>query len=154
ELNSSHFEVEKSTDGINFRTIETVNAMGHSEYETHYYVVDQDPSIGVNYYRLNQFDVDGQSKYSEVRAVNILDDFYDMLSVFPNPTTGKTEVVFNSYSKEEVVLNVSSTSGTTIVNTPLTATNGGNRLEVDMSNQASGVYIVTVTTKDKVYKTK
>src|SRR5690606_8897576 len=32
ELNSSHFEVEKSTDGIHFRTIATVNAMGNSQY--------------------------------------------------------------------------------------------------------------------------
>lgn len=154
ELNSSHFDVEKSTDGVNFRKIETVNAMGNSQYETQYYVVDEDPIVGVNYYRLNQFDMNGNSRYSEIRAVNILDDFYDMLSVFPNPTTGKTEVVFNSYSKEDVILNVVAASGTTVVNTPLSATNGGNRLEVDMSNQASGVYFVTVTTKDKVYKTK
>lgn len=154
ELNSSHFEVEKSTDGVNFRTISTVNAMGNSQYETHYYVVDEDPSVGVNYYRLNQFDVDGNSKYSEIRSVNILDNVYDMLSVFPNPTTGRAEVIFNSYSKEDVLLNVTSSTGNVLVNMPVKAVNGGNRVELDMVDQASGVYIITVTTKDKVYKTK
>ena len=154
EYNSDYFNVEKSIDGVNFNVIGRVEAVKNSTTETNYITVDEEPNLGVNYYRLNQFDGDGSSKYSEVRAVNILDNAYDMLSVFPNPTTGITEVIFNSYSKGEAQLSVTSYNGSTIVSTPMEAKKGGNRFDLDLSGQARGVYIITITTKDKVYKTK
>lgn len=154
EHNSDYFIVEKSINGVDFEPMTRVNAAGESKTETQYYTIDDSPNTGVNYYRLNQFDMNGGSKYSEVRAVNILDPVYDMISVFPNPTTGLAEVIFNSYSKEEVLLSITEVSGIVLVNTPLMAENGGNRFDVDMNDQKSGVYIITITTKDKVYKTK
>lgn len=154
EHNSDYFIVEKSTNGVDYSPISRVNAAGNSTEETQYYTIDDSPAVGMNYYRLNQFDLNGGSKYSEVRAVNILDPVYDMISVFPNPTTGSAEVIFNSYSKEEVRLTIADVNGTIIVNTPLMAENGGNRFDVDMNQQKGGVYIITIATKDKVYKTK
>ena len=154
EYNSDYFNVEKSVDGVNYEVISRVEAVKNSTTETNYITIDEHPNLGVNYYRLNQFDADGSSKYSEVRAVNILDNEYDMLSVFPNPTTGITEVIFNAYSKGEAQLNVTSYNGSTIVNTPIEAKKGGNRFDLDLSGQARGMYIITITTKDKVYKTK
>ncbi len=154
EYNSDYFNVEKSVDGVNYEVIARVEAVKNSTTETNYITVDENPNLGVNYYRLNQFDADGSSKYSEVRAVNILDNEYDMLSVFPNPTTGITEVIFNAYSKGEAQLSVTSYNGSTVVNTTIEAKKGGNRFDLDLSTQARGVYIITITTKDKVYKTK
>lgn len=154
EQNSDYYNVEKSTDGINFTVINRVNAAGTTQLETQYFTVDENPARGVNYYRLNMFDKDGASKYSEVRAVNILEDAYDMLTVFPNPTSGITEVIFNSYAKEDVLLTVQSSNGAVVVNTTVPAKNGGNKLDLDMAGQAAGVYIVTVTTSRKTYKSK
>jgi len=154
EHNSDYFIVEKSTDGINFENFTRVNAAGNSTSETQYYTVDDSPNVGMNYYRLNQFDLNGGSKYSEIRAVNILDPVYDMISVFPNPTTGNAEVIFNSYSKEEVLLTITEVSGKVLVNTPLLAESGGNRFNVNMNEHKQGVYIITIKTSNKVYKTK
>lgn len=154
EHNSDYFLVEKSTDGVTYQTINRVEAVGESLLETQYYTTDENPAIGVNYYRLKQFDKNGDFKYSDLRSVNILDDVYDMLTIFPNPTKGTTDVIFNSYSKEEVILTVSSVGGTTVINTPLEAKNGGNRFELDMSNQKPGIYFITITTSDKVYTSK
>jgi len=154
EHNSDFYNVEKSIDGVNFKVINRVNAAGTSQMETQYFTMDEEPSRGVNYYRLNMFNKDGSSKYSEIRAVNILEDAYDMITVFPNPTSGMTEVIFNSYAKEEVLLTVQSSNGTNVVKTIVNAQNGGNRLDLDMKDQAAGVYIVTVTTSKKTYRTK
>ena len=93
-------------------------------------------------------------KHSEVRAVNILDDMYDMLSVFPNPTTGLSEIIFNSYKKEDVILKVMSVDGRVIVNTSIQATKGGNRVNLDLSQQGIGVYIISVITSSKTFMTK
>jgi hypothetical protein len=112
------------------------------------------PLAGINYYRLNQWDINGSGTYSEVISVNVLDDAYDMLSLFPNPTTGLTEVVYNSYTKEQVMLNVISLDGKTVVNTSLNAVRGGNRFDLDMTDQKSGVYFITITTNEKTFRSK
>jgi hypothetical protein len=154
ERDNDRFEVEKSIDGVNWEIINVVKGQGTTQNQTQYYVVDEDPHIGINYYRLNQWDIDGNGKYSEVRSVNVLDNFYDMISTFPNPTNGMTEVIFNSYTKGTVELSVTDYSGKTIVNTPIDVVAGGNRFDLDLSDQSRGVYLITITTRDKVYHTK
>jgi len=151
---NDRWEVEKSTDGVNFEIINILQGAGTTNNESQYFTIDQNPSLGVNYYRLNQWDTDGNSKYSEIRAVNVLDDVYDMISVFPNPTTGFSEIIFNAYKKEEVILNVVSYDGKIIVNTPIQAVKGGNQLDLDLSNHGKGVYFVSIITSNKTFKTK
>ncbi len=154
EHNNDFWEVERSTDGENWEVINQVKGAGTTEYETQYYAVDPNPFAGVNYYRVTQWDFNGSGRSSEVRTVNILDDFYDMISLFPNPTNGSTEVIFNSYTVEQVMLNVTDAEGKVVVNMPIDAQKGGNRFDLDMSAQQRGLYIITITTRDKVYKTK
>lgn len=154
ERNNDRWEIEKSIDGINYEVINVVKGAGSTNNETQYYIVDEKPNIGMNYYRLNQWDTDGNGKYSEVRAVNVLDDYYDMLSVFPNPTTGKAELIFNAYKKETAIINVVSYDGKTIINTPVNTVKGGNRVDLDLSGQHRGVYFISVVTENKTFKTK
>ncbi|XOV68397.1 MAG: T9SS type A sorting domain-containing protein [Fluviicola sp.] len=154
ERNCDYFDVERSTDGVNFEVIEKVKGAGTTNQETQYFMADTDPELGVNYYRLNQWDEDGNGHYSDVVSVNILDDQYDILSLFPNPTTGMTEVIFNSYKKEEVMLNVVGLDGKVIVNTPLSTVPGGNRFNLDLSGHNHGVYFVTITSGEKSYHSK
>lgn len=138
---NDRWEVEKSTDGVNFEIINVVKGNGTTNTESQYFTIDENPNIGMNYYRLNQWDTDGNGKHSEIRAVNVLDDVYDMLSVFPNPTTGFSEVIFNSYKKETAMLNVVSYDGKVVVNTPVEAVKGGNRLDLDLSGQIGRAHV-------------
>ncbi len=154
ERNNDHFDLERSTDGVHFEVIGVLKGAGDTDYETHYYTVDPDPFTGVNYYRLNQWDKDGKGKYSEVISVNILEDFYDMLSVFPNPTTGLTEVIFNSYNKGEATLRVTGADGKVIINTTIETNKGGNQANMDLSGNGNGIYLVEIITRDKTYKSK
>lgn len=154
EQNNEFWEVERSTDGVNWEVISRVDGAGTTSLETQYYVVDENPNIGMNYYRLNQWDVDGSNDYSETRSVNILDDVYDLLNIFPNPTNGKTEVIFNNYKKEDVFLTVNSYDGAQVINMPLTAVPGGNRFEIDLSEVQGNIFFVTITTSSKVYTGK
>lgn len=88
ERDNDRFEIEKSIDGINWEIIHTVKGQGTTQNQTQYYVADSNPHIGINYYRLNQWDIDENGKYSEVRSVNVLDNFYDMISTFRTQQTG------------------------------------------------------------------
>ncbi len=88
ELNNSHFSIEKSQDGFNFREVGIVNGNGTTN-ETHdYEFVDKTPFSGTNYYRLKQFDFDGRFEYSKVVSV----DFGREGGVRLYPTIASTEL--------------------------------------------------------------
>jgi hypothetical protein len=66
ERNVSHFEIEKSTNGIDFNIIGYAGAIGNTVSETRYSFVDEDPKPGFNYYRLQSVDTDGTKSASDV----------------------------------------------------------------------------------------
>lgn len=154
ENNASHFEVERSIDGEFYEMIGRLNAIGNTTTESQYFTVDNDPHLGVNYYRLKQYDFDGKFKYSEIRAVNVMDDMHDVLTLFPNPTTGLTEVIFNSYSTEEAYMMLSDATGKIISKEGIAVVKGGNRMNLNLTAQDAGVYILTIVTKHKTHRTK
>ena len=61
EQNSSHFDLEMSTDGEEWRKITSKFAAGNSTEEIKYSYIDYNLNSLV-YYRLQQFDIDGQFK--------------------------------------------------------------------------------------------
>ncbi len=154
ERNNDYFLVERSVNGTDYEVINKVKGAGNTQYETQYYVEDPNPFVGVNYYRLKQVDFDGEFKYSEVRSVNILNDTYDLMSVFPNPAENVTEVIFNSYDNNGAMLKLVKMDGKIIINTPIETTRGANHIKVDLSQQESGIYFVVVVTDKKVFTEK
>ena len=73
ELNNSHFEVFKSTDGKNFKRIGRVEGRGTTNDIKHYSLMDGDVQP-VQYYQLKQLDFDGKHDYSEVIVLNTFDE--------------------------------------------------------------------------------
>ena len=89
ESNNSYFTVEKSMDAVNFgflQNVPTEAPNGNSSITLDYTAYDQNPYTGINYYRLKQTDLDGNSKYSGIVSVNFYKD--QAIAVYPNPTTG------------------------------------------------------------------
>jgi hypothetical protein len=60
ENNSLQFILERSTDGVHWRIIETVPSAGNSTEKLIYNIVDATHPATLNYYRLLQYDIDGQ----------------------------------------------------------------------------------------------
>ncbi|CAN5800888.1 hypothetical protein BH11BAC4_BH11BAC4_13410 [soil metagenome] len=85
ELNSSHFIIERSADGINWNAVASITAAGNSNTHTAYQAFDDSPLNGTNYYRLKQVDRDGAVRYSEVRDLYFSIAF--RLNISPNPAT-------------------------------------------------------------------
>ncbi|MDJ1506953.1 hypothetical protein QNI22_40345, partial [Cytophagaceae bacterium BD1B2-1] len=71
EENSSMFNVERSSDGKTYTQLGSVVAAGNSSTPLTYSFLDSSPLSGVNYYRLNQIDRDGNGSYSKVVTVKI-----------------------------------------------------------------------------------
>lgn len=82
EINNDHFEVEK-LKGDDFENIGKVEGAGNSNQKLSYQLVDIQPG-DVNYYRLKQVDYDGKESFSEVIAVEYIEnngtiEIYDVL---------------------------------------------------------------------------
>jgi xyloglucan-specific exo-beta-1,4-glucanase len=89
EVETDHFEVEKSADGRNF-SFEKIGiraAKGTSQTANHYSFLDKKPFAGQNFYRLRQMDRDGKSTFSNVISVEWKTENAS-ISIFPNPTEG------------------------------------------------------------------
>lgn len=65
ESNSSHFVVQHSTDGINFRPLNEVSAAYESSTRKDY-TYHHATSETKNYYRLKMVDINGQYEYSDI----------------------------------------------------------------------------------------
>jgi hypothetical protein len=70
EVNSRHFIVERSLNGVDFQAIGTVPAAGNSNTSRQYIFTDNTPNY-VNHYRLKQVDFDGRNIYSKILYVKV-----------------------------------------------------------------------------------
>ena len=70
EYNSDYFLVEHSSDGNEWRQLSKVYAMGYSNIYTEYILWDCNVLPITNYYRLSQFDYDGQHEVFEPIAID------------------------------------------------------------------------------------
>lgn len=83
EVNNSGFDIQRSTDGRDWKVIGFENGVDNSAEVQNYNFIDTHPAAGINYYRLKQVDHDGKYDYSPIVSVrNIGDEKYD---VSPNP---------------------------------------------------------------------
>ncbi|MFN3405034.1 MAG: M12 family metallo-peptidase [Cytophagaceae bacterium] len=88
EVNTSHFEVEKSEDGITFQKIAHVLAAGNFSGMKSYMYMDV-YFTNNSFYRLKMVDKDGTYTYSNV-VHQLIDDF-DNVMIYPQPvSSGET----------------------------------------------------------------
>ncbi|WP_109830713.1 DUF2341 domain-containing protein [Reichenbachiella versicolor] len=106
EVDNSHFEIERSVDGIEYEIIGSVNGNGNSDSKIQYSYTDYSPVFGVSYYRLVQFDFDGEYKiYPAIAVHKTLGENDVNISLFPNPTNSSNiNVSISSIDKESPVL--------------------------------------------------
>ena len=98
-MNNDYFTIEKSEDGIYFEAIGEESGAGTTFNESRYSFTDEAPTDGLNYYRLIQTDFDGDSETFPVLSVDVTPKGNDQIELFPNPTSGFTNLAFS----EEIV---------------------------------------------------
>jgi hypothetical protein len=68
EKDNAQFNIQHSTNGVDFTTIGTVKGQGTKAATTTYNYEHSTPSVGTNYYRLAQVDFNGTTTYSAVKS--------------------------------------------------------------------------------------
>ncbi|AGA77083.1 hypothetical protein [Echinicola vietnamensis] len=90
EWENSHYEVERSQDGVNdFQTIAKVAAAGWTDEITTYQFLDEKVPLpgGKYYYRIKQVNLDNSSSYGDLRQVTVpkVTIRNDTWRAYPNP---------------------------------------------------------------------
>ncbi len=83
EINTTHFDIERSNDGKTFEKQGSINANGsHSTYQ----FIDEKPLNNSNYYRLKINDIDGKITYSNI--VNVSTVGKTKVKIYPSVSNG------------------------------------------------------------------
>ncbi len=145
EINTRHFEVERSFDGINFERIGIIHSKGDSEIIQNYSVIDAVPNMGSNYYRLKIVDFDGYYEYSRMREMSFEQN--RKLKIYPNPVNEQLHIQGDNSLNEEGVFEVFNTTGQRIYVGKYIFIHGRLKISIDEINaHAPGTYFIRITT--------
>ncbi len=97
ENNNKGFEVQRSTDGVQWTNIGFVNGSGNSSGLHSYAYNDNNLAPDRYYYRLRQVDMDGHFSYSSIVSVNLngLSAGYALQQNYPNPFNRNTIIQYS-----------------------------------------------------------
>lgn len=156
ENNTARFDIElaKGNDAYSsnhFVKIGEVKSAGNSTSEKQYQFTDKEiDKAGVRYYRLKMVDNDGRFTYSEIRAVIIEEEV--KWQVYPNPSSGLFNVVYQANVGEKVSIKVHDLNGK-LVSQVYPASNAFiQKTTIDLSGLqfASGIYLLEIATSEKI----
>jgi hypothetical protein len=143
ERNASHFEVEKSTDGQNFRSIGRVAAKGNSSRRVDYSFTDNNVETGVSYYRLRQVDLDAKAIFTRVVPIRN-EGRGKAFFMWPNPVIDVLNITINQTKPETLSVRVVDMNGRTLRTNQVSTVRGLNQVTLNLNGLQRGMYIVQV----------
>ena len=146
ERNNYLFDVERSADGENFKSIGTISGSGTRSKTMNYELMDYFPLAGLNYYRLKQIDFDGSYAYSSLIVKSFEKEIE--ISLYPNPL-GINEllsIVTKSSALETMSISIYEISGKVVYSKQILSENTEfeTKITTEDLQLTSGVFFVKV----------
>jgi|GEM_PF-5873482 len=144
ETNNSGFDVERSSDGVNFAKIAFVKGKGNSTENTSYSFIDQSLRPGSYSYRLKQIDYSGKFEYSNAVEAQIISapTTFTLSQNYPNPFNPSTVINFSVDKQGLTSLKVYNVLGqeVSILFNSIAAQGQVYTVNFDASKLSSGIY--------------
>jgi Secretion system C-terminal sorting domain len=148
EINSNHFEVERSFDGNNFSTIAIVLDGFENGSKKLYQYKDNSAEVqskSVIYYRLKQVDNDGKYTYTNTLVVKMQAANGITIQTSPNPFTANLTVRFTATENSTALISVVNSNGQQVMTQQSAISKGYNTIQVNgLSKLAPGMYVAQV----------
>ena len=140
EYNSQYYLLQVSDDGLNWSDLEKMDAAGFSNTVVEYNYLDKNGSRTTRYYRLLQFDNDGEMKMYNTIIANCSSK-ESVFMTFPNPSADAFTVVVNDeLLSGSNVLTISDASGKTLYSLAIELENGSGSFALEGLNLPAGLY--------------
>jgi hypothetical protein len=147
EINNSHFDIERSEDGIEFTKIGEIKSAGNTTVNTNYSFRDKAPFNGTNYYRLKQWDFNGEFQYSKIISIENKSKKQGF-TIYPNPAIGNITVQSSTTKTYNRTVEVVDMIGRKV--TSLTLPANQNVININTQNFGNGVYLVSVNDGNEI----
>ena len=149
EENTSHFTVQRSTDGLNYDDAAIIFTDGNSDIRKEYKYTDHLPSVNapIYYYRLKEVDLDEKFQYSETVFVKTSGD-KSKVTVYPDPVAGDLRVtVPDSWQTKTIAYSVFNERGSLV--RQVVSEDAGQTQTLHVQDLPAGIYIIkTASGKD------
>lgn len=152
ELNNSHYDVERSSNGSTFVKVGALPAGNQSASMQQYIFNDETPGSGIAYYRLKQVDKDGSFQYSQIVRLHVANPI-DKISVYPNPAKTQSFVRFNS-DMQQVQVQLHDLGGRVVYSRNMAGVKAGQGLTIPVNNLSKGFYLLKITSVQNVFTSK
>jgi len=143
EMTNDHYDIERSTDGINFTHIGSVNAIRGAANSTAYNYSDITAPTGKVYYRIKQVDVNGQYTFSKVVALTINNGSGLWHTYF----TGNSVKVVIQADMNKVNIVLRDALGRVLTQQTTTKVTNGQVIEIPTNSYSKGLYLISVTSE-------
>lgn len=141
EINNSHFEILRATDGAAYSNIGTTPAKGNN---SSYLFIDNNPGR-INMYKLRQVDIDGGSTDSKILVVRT-DQPNITVKASPNPFSAYLNLSYKLDREETVHIKLYSFSGALVKTYNIKGNAGVNTTPLtDLGNLPAGNYTLEIT---------
>lgn len=142
EYNVKKIIVERSSDGVDFRSLAEVSAKGSSNTGAAYTATDPYPFAGTGFYRLKIIDIDGSTGSSKTISIQMPKRDIGITQLYPNPVSDLLHVQLQSTRSQPVQLSVFDMAGKQMLSININLQKGINETNIPFTNLASGMYIV------------
>lgn len=152
EQNSSHFNIQRSTDGISFTDLARVAAAGNTNTVKNYVYNDiltvaMQPQKTI-FYRLQSVDMDSKFSYSQILAIHTGNKEMQLF-VSPNPAKDQLQVQTNAAAVKNAALIIVDAAGKQWYKKDLVLQQGRNSIPVNISLLSPGTYSVRLVAENE-----
>lgn len=155
EINIDHFDIERSSDGTDFRQIGKITASGDLAGNNNYSFLDITAQRGSMYYRLAMVDNNGNYVYSKTIMVAVDIKGISVMIVYPNPFSRRVQIRVNCDKAEKVAINIINNNGA-LMSTQAAQTQAGDNNIVITKVDAlpAGIYFIEVVSSTRSLRTR
>ncbi len=149
QINVKHYELQFSTDGVNFAAVGTVDARTYTGGNLSYSYLHRDYVKGNNFYRLKTVDLNGRTQLSGIVLITVTEKGSSII-VYPNPVKDKLVIDYSGESKS-IGVEIIDAAGRLVYNSKTTVTKP---VYVSVAKLAAGEYILRITDAETVLTEK
>ncbi len=144
EFDNKVFEIEKSTDGMHFKTIGSVSSTAMMGFGSKYTFTDPEVAGSIQYYRIKQIDFSGSVHYSDIVEVRNNNTRVGWIS---NPFGNQIQLQLNKPSTASMNVQLLDMNGRLLLRKNISSGTAATKLTIDVSHLqlAPGVYTLILS---------
>ncbi len=154
EWNNKGFDVQRSADAVDFKTIGFVNGQGTRNSPQAYAFADVLGLQPLFYYRLRQLDYNGRETMSNVIAIRRSLGGESIGSVYPNPAGEELFIALNEGVTNPLKVTVYNIAGQKVLEKTISPVSGLLRIPFSGDGLVAGSYVLRMDTGRQVFTRK